>query len=74
MLFKELKHSYSVFDRDGDGNITIRELGLVLRNLGLFPTEQELDQMLKDIDIDGKVTHIGFQADFNTKNLSFFEL
>ena len=36
--------------------VTTQEIGNVLRNLGLFPTEQELDQMLKDIDIDGDGT------------------
>ena len=33
--------------------VTTEEIGSVLRNLGLFPTEQELQQMLKEIDIDG---------------------
>jgi calmodulin len=51
---KELKQAYKLFDKDDSGTIEIQELGLVLRNLGLFPTEKELNQMLNDIDIDGK--------------------
>ncbi len=37
------------------GIVTTQEIGFVLRNLGLFPTEQELQQMLKEIDIDGNI-------------------
>jgi Ca2+-binding EF-hand superfamily protein len=35
--------------------VTTQEIGSVLRNLGLFPTEHELKQMLDDIDIDGGI-------------------
>ena len=38
--------------------MTTQEIGSVLRNLGLFPTEQELLQMLADIDIDGNLNKI----------------
>jgi calmodulin len=51
-LFSYVK-AYKLFDKDGSGTIEIQEIGLVLRNLGLFPTEKELNQMLNDIDIDG---------------------
>jgi calmodulin len=42
-----------LFDKEGKGEITTIQIGFVLRNLGLFPTEQELNQMLNDIDING---------------------
>ena len=51
---KELKQAFRLFDKENNGVVTTQEIGSVLRNLGLFPTEQELQQMLKDIDIDGK--------------------
>lgn len=50
---KDLKQAFRLFDKEGKGVVTTQEIGSVLRNLGLFPTEQELLQMLKDIDIDG---------------------
>ena len=44
-----------MFDKENKGEVTSHEIGSVLRNLGLFPTETELNQMLSDIDIDGMV-------------------
>jgi len=52
----ELKEAFRLFDRENKGVVTTQEIGSVLRNLGLFPTEQELQQMLKDIDIDGLIS------------------
>jgi calmodulin len=49
----ELKEAFRLFDKEGKGVVTTEEIGSVLRNLGLFPTENELQQMLNDIDIDG---------------------
>ena len=43
-----------LFDKDGDGSITKEELGRVMRSLGQFAREEELQQMLHDVDIDGK--------------------
>jgi calmodulin len=38
----EYKEAFSLFDKDGDGSITFKELGTVMRQLGLNPTEDEL--------------------------------
>ncbi len=43
-----------LFDKDGDGSITKEELGRVMRSLGQFAREEELQQMLRDVDIDGE--------------------
>lgn len=45
-----------MFDKDGDGRITSKELGTVLRSLGQNPTESELRDMINEVDVDG--THI----------------
>jgi Ca2+-binding EF-hand superfamily protein len=37
-----LKEAFSLFDADHDGEITVHELGRVMRNHGLNPTEDEL--------------------------------
>ena len=38
---------------DGDGVITARELGTVLRSQGHDPTEAELQEMIAEVDTDG---------------------
>jgi calmodulin len=42
----EFKEAFSLFDKDGDGSITTRELGVVMRSLGQNPTEAELQDMV----------------------------
>jgi Ca2+-binding EF-hand superfamily protein len=45
---------------DGDGTITTKELGVVMRSLGQNPTDTELQDMINEVDADGNGT-----IDFN---------
>lgn len=45
--------AFSVFDKDGDGTITTKEMGEVLKNMGHNPSESDLEEMLKEVDADG---------------------
>ncbi|MQL67698.1 hypothetical protein F6Q10_35405, partial [Streptomyces vinaceus] len=46
----EFKEAFSLFDKDGDGCITTKELGTVMRSLGQNPTEAELQDMIHEVD------------------------
>lgn len=48
----ELREAFAIYDLDGDGTITTRELGSVMRALGLNPTEAEILNFIKEADLD----------------------
>ena len=48
-IFKEM---FQMFDKDGDGTISTKELGAVLRSLGLNPGQEEIDEMIEEADRD----------------------
>ncbi|KKZ59974.1 calmodulin [[Emmonsia] crescens] len=43
-------------DKDGDGQITTKELGTVMRSLGQNPSESELQDMINEVDADNNGT------------------
>ncbi|XP_006662709.1 putative calmodulin-like protein 2 isoform X2 [Oryza brachyantha] len=49
----EFREAFSLFDKDGDGTITSKELGTVMGSLGQQPTEAELQEMVAEVDADG---------------------
>merc|ERR1739848_979576 len=56
MGIQEFKEAFALFDKDGDGTITTKELGTVMRSLGQNPTEAELHDMINEVDADGNGT------------------
>ena len=58
---EELEQAFRMFDKDGDGFIDARELRHLLTNLGEKLSEQEVDEMIAEVDIDGdgKVDYTG---------------
>lgn len=52
----EFRAAFELFDRDRDGKITSKELGTVMKNLGQNPSETELEEMIKQVDLDGNGT------------------
>lgn len=43
-----------MFDADGGGDISVKELGTVMRMLGQTPTKEELDAIIEEVDEDGE--------------------
>ena len=54
LLLAEFQETFNLFDKDRDGTITVDELSTVMRSLGKYPTENELQMMMKEVDIDGR--------------------
>ena len=54
----EFKEAFSLFDSNGDGTISVLELGTVMRNLDKTsnPTENELQEMINEVDKNGNGT------------------
>ncbi|XP_785552.4 calmodulin-alpha-like, partial [Strongylocentrotus purpuratus] len=48
----DFKQTFFLFDKDGDGKITTKELGTMMKSLGENTTEAGLKDMLKEVDAD----------------------
>ena len=56
----EFREAFQAFDKDGNGSITVRELGTVMRSLGQNLSEAEIKEMIDIVDEDKNGT-IDFQ-------------
>lgn len=50
---EELKEAFRVFDKDQNGFISAAELRHVMTNLGEKLTDEEVDEMIRETDVDG---------------------
>lgn len=51
-----MREIFSLFDKDCDGYVDVRELGKVLRSMGMNPTEVEIEDLINQYrDVDGKI-------------------
>ncbi|KAJ0981612.1 hypothetical protein J5N97_009867 [Dioscorea zingiberensis] len=49
----ELREAFKVFDKDQNGYISPTELRNVMMNLGEKLSDEEVEQMIKEADLDG---------------------
>ena len=50
---QEYRNVFNMFDTDGNGAVSLSELGCAMRSLGMKPNEKELQEMMRDVDADG---------------------
>ncbi|RIB17664.1 hypothetical protein C2G38_2131912 [Gigaspora rosea] len=50
---EELKEAFKVFDKDNNGLISAAELRQVMNNIGEKLTDEEIDEMIHEADVDG---------------------
>jgi calmodulin len=65
---EEIREAFRVFDKDGNGFISAAELRHVMTNLGEKLTDEEVDEMIREADIDGD-GQVNYEGE-----LSFFPL
>ena len=66
-----IRDAFQTFDRDGNGLINAAELRHIMTNIGEKLTEQEVDEMIRefDLDRDGNVSYEGSSFEFQFENL-----
>ena len=50
----EMKRAFSMFDQNNDGTISVNEIKAIFTAFGLDTTEEQLNKLMKEADVDGK--------------------
>ena len=50
---EEIREAFRIFDKDGNGFVSPAELRHVLSNIGEKLTDEEIDEMIIEADVDG---------------------
>ena len=53
---EDFAEAFRVFDKNGDGRITDKELSQVLKELGIIISEEDIRLMIAELDKDGNGT------------------
>ena len=61
-LYCEIKEAFQIFDKHGEGVISSKELGTIMRSLGLNPTDEDLKEIIDSFDNDKNNNLIDFNS------------
>ena len=63
----DVRQAFKMFDKDGNGTVSASELRRVMMNLGEKLSEEEVDEMMReaDIDGDGEINYEGQHSDYS---------
>lgn len=50
---QSFKDAFSLFDKDNSGTVTTKELGTVMWSMDMEPSDEELEEMIREVDTDG---------------------
>ena len=53
----EFTKAFNDFDQDGDGQLSVEELGVIMRSIGYNPSPKELQDMIAAGDKDGRIQY-----------------
>ncbi|XP_078696154.1 troponin C-like isoform X2 [Branchiostoma floridae x Branchiostoma belcheri] len=55
-LVEEFQMAFDMFDQKGEGEISVQNLGTILKQIGLNPSRKELEEIMAEADEDGSGT------------------
>eukprot|EP00755_Sulcionema_specki_P037090 Sspe_Gene.108203::Locus_87362_Transcript_1_1_Confidence_1.000_Length_661::g.108203::m.108203 len=62
-LEKKIRDVFKLFERDNNGMCDIREVGTMVRALGLNPRERQLEEMIKEIESEQSTGFVKYKRD-----------
>lgn len=70
---EELHEAFLMFDKNRDGSISVQELSQILQNLNQGATMDEINEMIKQVDVDGDGEIGTCLHTVNTKTVTDFD-
>ena len=72
-IIEEFIRGFQVFDKEGNGYIGAGELRYVLTQLGEKMSDEEVDELLKGVQIGAYVSHMSHHIECNLTRFSFHQ-
>ncbi|NXR35776.1 DRC8 protein, partial [Zosterops hypoxanthus] len=49
---KKATEAFEVFDRESNQTVDVREIGCIIRSLGCFPSEAEIQELIEKMEVE----------------------